>query len=50
MGTDSAGPAIASNSEWRIKHGSVRLLDDNNMPVVIHSDEALVTNHSTKLK
>ena len=48
--TDSVGPAIASNSDWRIKHGSVRLLDDNNMPVVIHYDKALVTNHSTELK
>ena len=32
------------------KHGSAMLLDDNNMPVVIHSDEAVVTNHSTDLK
>jgi hypothetical protein len=48
--TDSAGPAIASNLDWRLKHGSVRMLYNGNMLVVIHIDEALVTNHSTKLK
>ena len=48
--TDWAGPAIASNSDWRIKHGTVRLLDNGNALVIIHIDEALVTNHSTGLK
>jgi len=48
--TDWAGPAIASNSDWRIKHGTVRLLDNGNALVIIHFDEALVTNHSTGLK
>jgi hypothetical protein len=48
--TDSTGPAIASNSDWRIKHGAVRLLDNGDKLVIIHIDEALVTNHSTSLK
>jgi hypothetical protein len=47
---DWAGPAIASNSDWRIKHGTVRLLDNGNALVIIHIDELLVTNHSTGLK
>jgi hypothetical protein len=46
--TDWAGPAIASN--WRIKHGTVRLLDNGDELLLIHIDEALVTNHSTGLK
>ncbi len=46
---DSAGPSIASNSDWRIKHGSVRLLDNGKKLEIIHIDEALVTNHSTSL-
>jgi hypothetical protein len=44
--TDWAGPAIASNSDWRIKHGTVRLLDNGNALVIIHIDD-MVTNHST---
>jgi len=48
--TDWAGPAIESNSDWRIKHRTVRLLDNGNALVIIHFDEALVTNHSTGLK
>jgi hypothetical protein len=48
--TDWAGPAIASNWDWRIKHGTVRLLDNGNALLIIHIDKALVTNHSTGLK
>jgi hypothetical protein len=48
--TDWAGPAIASNSDWRIKHGTVRLLDIGDELLLIHIDEALITNHSTGLK
>ncbi len=48
--TGSAGPAIASNSDWRIKHGTVRLLDNGNELLFIHMDEVLITNHSTGLK
>jgi hypothetical protein len=48
--TDSAGPAIASNSDWCIKHLPVRLLDYGDDLFFIHIDEALVTNHSTGLK
>jgi hypothetical protein len=48
--TDSAGPAIASNSYWRIKHGTVRLLNNGDKLVIIHIDEALVTNDTTSLK
>ena len=44
--TDSAGPAIASNLDWCIKHGSVRLLDNGDELVIIHIDGPLVTNHS----
>ncbi len=47
---DWAGPAIASNSDWRIKHGTVRLLDNGDELLFIHIDEALVTNHSPSLK
>jgi hypothetical protein len=47
---DLACPSIASNSDWRIKHGSVRLLDNGDKLLMIHIDEALVTNHSTSLK
>jgi hypothetical protein len=43
--TDWACPAIASNSDWRIKHGTVRLLDNGNALIIIHINEALVTNH-----
>jgi hypothetical protein len=49
---DSAGLAIviASSSDWRIKHGSVGLLDNGDELGIIYIDEALVTNHSTGLK
>ena len=40
--TDSAAPAIESNSDLRLKHGSIRLLDNSDIVVAIHSDEALV--------
>ncbi len=44
------GRPLASNSDQRIQHGSVRLLDNGYEIVIIHVDEALVTNHSTGLK
>jgi hypothetical protein len=47
---DSACPAIVSNSDWRTKHGSVRLLDNGDKLVIIHIEEALMSNHSTSLK
>ncbi len=47
---DSACPAIASNSDWRIKHRIVRLLNNCNKLVIIHIDEALVSHHPTSLK
>jgi hypothetical protein len=47
---DSANPSIASNSDWRIKHESVRLLDHGDELLFIHIHEALVSDHSTGLK
>ena len=47
---EGTGPAIASNSDRLIKHGSVWLLDNGDMLVVIHSNETVLTNQSSELK
>ena len=45
--TDSDGPAIANNRALRASIGWDRRLDTDNILVIIHHDEAQVTNQNT---